>query len=141
MIDAAYVAEQFGRTRMSYDTWQAISRVVEWLCEHWNQPDEGIWETRGGRQNYTYSRLMSWVAFERAIRIARQHGLPADLTRWMAARDCHSPPGPLAREGEGAGGKRTLRSGMRGWRQRRTRTSSRVARWPSSTHSWWTRRS
>ena len=55
--------------------------------DHWDQPDEGIWETRGGRQDYTYSRLMSWVAFERAIRVARQRGLPADLGRWTAVRD------------------------------------------------------
>ena len=64
-----------------------LTRNLEWLIDHWDQPDEGIWETRGGRRDYTYSRLMSWVAVERAIRIARQRGLPADLPRWMAVRD------------------------------------------------------
>ncbi|MGH3052043.1 MAG: glycoside hydrolase family 15 protein, partial [Gaiellaceae bacterium] len=49
--------------------------------------DEGIWETRGGRNDFTYSRLMCWVAIERAVRVARQRGLPADLVRWMAQRD------------------------------------------------------
>jgi GH15 family glucan-1,4-alpha-glucosidase len=53
----------------------------------WDQPDEGIWETRGGRHDYTYSRVMSWVAVERAIRVAHQRGLPPDLTRWTAVRD------------------------------------------------------
>ena len=57
------------------------------MCANWDQADEGIWETRGGRQHFTYSRLMCWVAVERAVRIARQRGLPADLYRWMAARD------------------------------------------------------
>ena len=51
-------------------------------ASNWDQADEGIWEVRGGRQNFTYSRLMCWVAVERAIRIARQRGLPADLDRW-----------------------------------------------------------
>ena len=53
-----------------------LSRIVDWVCEHWDQADEGIWEVRGGRQNFTYSRLMSWVAVERAVRIANQRGLP-----------------------------------------------------------------
>jgi GH15 family glucan-1,4-alpha-glucosidase len=61
--------------------------VVEWLCENWDREDEGIWEVRGGRQHFTYSRLMSWVAVERAIRIARQRGLPADIVRWASTRD------------------------------------------------------
>jgi GH15 family glucan-1,4-alpha-glucosidase len=60
---------------------------VEWLSEHWDQPDEGIWETRGGRKDFTYSRLMCWVALERAVRLARQRGLPGDIVSWMAARD------------------------------------------------------
>src|SRR5205823_10438488 len=51
------------------------------------QADEGIWEVRGGRQQFTYSRLMSWVAVERAIRIASQRGLPGDLVKWRGARD------------------------------------------------------
>ncbi|MGH3508375.1 MAG: glycoside hydrolase family 15 protein, partial [Nocardioidaceae bacterium] len=57
------------------------------LMDHWDQPDDGIWETRGGRRDFTYSRLMSWVAVERAIRVAHQRGLPADLRRWTSVRD------------------------------------------------------
>ncbi|MGZ4481826.1 MAG: glycoside hydrolase family 15 protein, partial [Gaiellales bacterium] len=57
------------------------------LCENWDQADEGIWEVRGGRKHFTYSRLMSWVAIERAIRIARQRGLPCDLVGWLEVRD------------------------------------------------------
>ena len=57
------------------------------MYEHWDQPDEGLWEVRGGRRQFTYSRLMCWVAVERAVRVARQRGLPADIVRWMAARD------------------------------------------------------
>ncbi|WP_116450386.1 glycoside hydrolase family 15 protein [Blastococcus litoris] len=67
--------------------WGAISRVLDWLAENWDQPEEGIWETRGGRQDFTYGRVMCWVAFDRGIRLAREHGLPAPLERWTAERD------------------------------------------------------
>ncbi|MGW7436962.1 glycoside hydrolase family 15 protein [Streptomyces sp. NPDC054849] len=67
--------------------WKAISDVLDWLADNWDRPDEGIWETRGGRQNFTYSRLMTWVAFDRGIRLATTHSRPADVTRWTGARD------------------------------------------------------
>ncbi|MFI1656042.1 glycoside hydrolase family 15 protein [Streptomyces sp. NPDC020472] len=67
--------------------WRVFAGLIDWLCDHWDRPDEGIWETRGGRQNFTYSRLMTWVAFDRAIRLATAHARPADLARWHAARD------------------------------------------------------
>ena len=86
LIDSVYLFNKYGRP-IAHDGWVEISRVVDWLCTAWDQPDEGIWEVRGGRQNFTYSRLMCWVAIERATRIARQRGLPADLEAWRAARD------------------------------------------------------
>ncbi|HEY2593162.1 MAG TPA: glycoside hydrolase family 15 protein, partial [Chloroflexota bacterium] len=61
--------------------------IVDWLVENWDQPDEGIWETRGGRRDFTYGRVMSWVALDNAIRMARELGRPADLLHWVAARD------------------------------------------------------
>ncbi|MHA6758784.1 glycoside hydrolase family 15 protein [Streptacidiphilus sp. PAMC 29251] len=70
-----------------YRGWHALSGVLDWLADNWDRADEGIWETRGGRQNFTYSRLMCWVAFDRGIRIAQQSARPADLPRWTAARD------------------------------------------------------
>ncbi len=86
LIDSVYLFNKHG-TPISHAAWTDLARIVEWVCENWDRADEGIWETRGGRQHFTYSRLMSWVAVERAIRIARQRGLPADLVRWMAVRD------------------------------------------------------
>ncbi|MER6348751.1 glycoside hydrolase family 15 protein [Streptomyces sp. NPDC001595] len=71
----------------AYDGWLALSGVLDWLVDHWDRPDEGIWETRGGRQDFTYSRLMCWAAFDRGIRVARETARPADLTAWTAARD------------------------------------------------------
>ncbi|MGX1160364.1 GH15 family glucan-1,4-alpha-glucosidase [Arthrobacter sp. SLBN-100] len=86
LMDSVYLCNKYGRP-LYHDGWVQLTRNLEWLIDHWDQPDEGIWETRAGRQNYTYSRLMSWVALERAIRIARQRGLPADIQRWMGVRD------------------------------------------------------
>ena len=86
LIDSVYLYNKYGDP-ISHDTWQELRRIVEWVSENWDQADEGIWETRGGRQHFTYSRLMSWVAVERAVRIARQRGLPTDLVSWMATRD------------------------------------------------------
>ncbi len=67
--------------------WDEVKSQTEWVCDHWDQPDEGIWETRGGPRKFLYSRLMCWVAIERAIRLATRRGLPADLERWRKARD------------------------------------------------------
>jgi GH15 family glucan-1,4-alpha-glucosidase len=67
--------------------WQALAGVIDWLCDNWDQPEEGIWETRGGRREFVYGRLMCWVAFDRAVRLARETGRPAPLDRWMRARD------------------------------------------------------
>ena len=85
LIDSVYLFNK--HTPIHHEAWVNIARLADWVCEHWDQPDEGIWETRGGRQRFTYSRLMCWVAIERAIRIARQRGLPGDEERWRAARD------------------------------------------------------
>jgi GH15 family glucan-1,4-alpha-glucosidase len=64
---------------MPHRAWTAIREVVDWVATNWDQPEEGIWETRGGRQPFTYGRLMSWVALDRAIRLAMTHGRPAEL--------------------------------------------------------------
>jgi GH15 family glucan-1,4-alpha-glucosidase len=86
LIDSVYLYNKYG-VPIYHDAWEDLCRIVEWTCQNWDQADEGIWETRGGRQDFVYSRLMCWVAIERAVRMARQRGLPADLVRWMAARD------------------------------------------------------
>jgi GH15 family glucan-1,4-alpha-glucosidase len=86
LIDSVYIYNKYG-TPISHDAWSDLARIVEWVCENWDQADEGIWEVRGGRQHFTYSRLMSWVAVERAIRIARQRGLPGEVPRWAGVRD------------------------------------------------------
>jgi GH15 family glucan-1,4-alpha-glucosidase len=86
LVDSIYLYNKYGQP-ISHDVWEDLRRIVDWVSENWDQADEGVWETRGGRHHFTYGRLMSWVAVERAIRMARQRGLPADLVRWMAVRD------------------------------------------------------
>ena len=91
LFDSIYLAERqalSGRGELiAYDDWRGLAKLIDWLCEHWQEPDEGIWETRGGRQRFTYSRLMAWVAIDRAMRIASRRGLPADLVRWTETRN------------------------------------------------------
>ena len=86
MLDSIWLADRHG-IRVGHPGWTKLAQLTDWLCEHWDQPDEGIWETRGGRQNFTYGRLQCWVALDRMIRLAREHGRPADLTRWVSERD------------------------------------------------------
>ncbi|GHJ44718.1 glucoamylase [Catellatospora sp. TT07R-123] len=86
LIDSIYLYDKWVQP-ISSDRWEEVHDLVDWVCEHWDTPDEGIWETRGGRKNFLFSRLMCWVAIERAMRMANRRGLPADLRRWREARD------------------------------------------------------
>jgi GH15 family glucan-1,4-alpha-glucosidase len=85
-IDSIYRADEQG-LQAGHRGWRRISDVLDWVTDNWDQPEEGIWETRGGRQNFTYGRLMSWVALDRGIRLADRHGRPAPLERWRHERD------------------------------------------------------
>jgi GH15 family glucan-1,4-alpha-glucosidase len=86
LIDSVYLYNRHG-SPIDHESWVNLTRVIDWICENWDQADEGIWEERGGRKHYTYSRLMSWVGLERAVRMALDRGLPANLPRWQSARD------------------------------------------------------
>src|SRR5436305_6822373 len=85
-LDSLHLLDQAG-IMIGDAGWTAISNSMDWLCENWDQPDEGIWETRGGRKNFTYGRFQVWVALDRAIRLAAQRGRPADIVRWTSTRD------------------------------------------------------
>ncbi|MFD8416486.1 glycoside hydrolase family 15 protein [Streptomyces sp. NPDC059650] len=67
--------------------WSGLLHVLDWLADHWDQAGEGLWETRGGRQHFTYGRVMSWVAFDRALRLAQATGRPSAAQRWSSTRD------------------------------------------------------
>lgn len=84
MLDAIYIYNRYDA--ISYDLWQNVLRLLNWLSHHWQDPDEGIWEVRGGPKKFLHSRLMSWVAFDRAIRITRHRGWPAPTADWVNIR-------------------------------------------------------
>jgi GH15 family glucan-1,4-alpha-glucosidase len=86
LLDSVWLADRHG-IRVGHPGWVKLAQMTDWLCQHWDQPDEGVWETRGGRQNFTYGRLMCWVALDRMVRLAQGYGRPADLGRWVEQRD------------------------------------------------------
>jgi GH15 family glucan-1,4-alpha-glucosidase len=85
-LDSIYYGDQRGLP-LGHPGWEAVSGLLNWLAEHWDQPEAGIWETRGGAKDFTYGRVMSWVAFDRAIRFATSHGRPAPMEHWTEQRD------------------------------------------------------
>jgi GH15 family glucan-1,4-alpha-glucosidase len=85
-MDAIYLADSRG-LQAGHQGWTKLARLIDWLCEHWDQAEEGIWETRGGRRYFTYGRLQTWVAIDRAIRLAERRGRPASLGSWAKTRD------------------------------------------------------
>ncbi|MFG2167468.1 glycoside hydrolase family 15 protein [Micromonospora chersina] len=86
VLNAACLANERG-LKGSHESWRNLMRMMDWLCAHWDQPEDGLWETRAGRHDFTYGRLMSWVALDRAVRLAHRHGRPADLVRWRETRN------------------------------------------------------
>ena len=86
LMDSVYLYDKYG-SPIGYDAWVNVVRLLGWLCDNWRQPDEGIWEVRGGRQEFLYSRVMCWVALDRAIRLAVKRSFPAPLVRWSETRD------------------------------------------------------
>lgn len=86
LLDSLYLADKHG-PGLSLGAWHTVQRLVDWVCANWDQPDDGMWEVRSGRQRFTSSALMCWVALERGIRMASFRGRPADLERWHRSRD------------------------------------------------------
>ena len=68
------------------NAWRVQAAMMNWLEGNWREPDEGIWEVRGGRNQFTHSKVMAWVAFDRAVKAVEQHGLGGDAARWRGLR-------------------------------------------------------
>lgn len=71
----------------SHNSWALQRALVEELAEHWDEPDNGLWEIRGPQRHFTHSRVMVWVAFDRAVRAVEEHDLPGPVERWRHLRD------------------------------------------------------
>ncbi|HVJ43990.1 MAG TPA: glycoside hydrolase family 15 protein [Dongiaceae bacterium] len=86
MMDALYQGRQ-GKLAASDTAWALQRALIDHLEKIWQEPDDGIWESRGGRQHYTFSKMMVWVALDRAIRTAQEAKTTCPLDRWIAWRD------------------------------------------------------
>jgi GH15 family glucan-1,4-alpha-glucosidase len=85
VIDAITLGRQAG-LRFDSHTWSLMRALLRFLERHWTEPDEGIWEVRGPRRHFVYSKVMAWVAFDRAVRAA-QLGQPGSEAQWRTVRD------------------------------------------------------
>ena len=93
-FDSAYLSDKYGQS-VTFAAWERMARTLNWVCENWNQPDEGIWEIRGERKHFLSSRLMCWVALDRGLRLVRKRSLPDEhvavweKNRTIIYRDIH----------------------------------------------------
>src|SRR5579863_6075981 len=86
MMDSIYLSNKHGKP-VSHRGWQEVQRLLEWLRNNWRRPDEGIWEVRGGPREFLHSRVMCWVAYDRALRLAFKRSLSGPLDVWRHTRD------------------------------------------------------
>ena len=85
LLDSAHLYRKFGG-EMDSEYWEYLQQVVGFVIDHWQDPDEGMWESRGGRQHFVSSKVWCWVGLDRAIKAARALNLPGDLDAWRATR-------------------------------------------------------
>ncbi len=86
LMDSVYLYNQLGAP-ISNHLWSDLTKMIQWVTKNWKKPDESIWEVRGGRKEFFYSRMMCWVAVDRAIRLSMERSLPAPLEDWLKVRD------------------------------------------------------
>ncbi|KAG9312460.1 glycoside hydrolase family 15 protein [Chiua virens] len=87
LMDCIYLGQKFGRP-LSYDTWVLVWELVDFVVKNCKEPDLSIWEVRGNKRHFTYSKIMLWVAIDRGLRLAEKRSLPCpNRNAWLAARD------------------------------------------------------
>lgn len=86
LMDSIYLANKYSKP-ISYDLWRHLRGLLGYVCDHWREKDEGIWEVRGGRQHFVFSKLMCWVALDRGLRLAQKRSFPGDRDRWLSTRN------------------------------------------------------
>ena len=86
LMDSLYLFNKYGKP-ISYELWSYLRRLTNWVCTNWRRKDDAIWEVRGGRRDFVYSKIMCWVAVDRALRLATKRSFPADWQRWTKVRD------------------------------------------------------
>src|ERR1700722_17857228 len=86
LMDAVYLHNKYAAP-VGYDAWRHVRDLVDWVARNWGREDEGVWEVRGGRRHFVYSKFMCWVALDRGLRLADKRSFPADREAWLKARD------------------------------------------------------
>jgi GH15 family glucan-1,4-alpha-glucosidase len=86
LMDSLYLYNKYA-TPISYELWTYLRRLTNWVCRHWKEKDDAIWEVRGGPRDFVYSKTMCWVALDRALRLANKRSFPADWETWTSTRD------------------------------------------------------
>ncbi len=86
LMDSVYLFDKYGEP-IHYDLWTKLHRLLDYVCKHWKKPDSSIWEVRSDPQHFLYSRIMCWVALDRAVRLARKRSLPGPIAKWEKERD------------------------------------------------------
>jgi len=86
LMDSVYLYNKHG-SPISSELWSDLRRLINWISDNWRREDEGVWETRIGRRYFVYSKLMSWVAVDRGLRLADKRSFPADREKWLKVRD------------------------------------------------------
>jgi GH15 family glucan-1,4-alpha-glucosidase len=86
LMDSVYLYNKHG-SPISSELWGHLRELTDWVCDNWERDDEGLWEVRGGPRPFVYSKLMCWVAVDRALRLADKRSFPADRARWLSVRD------------------------------------------------------
>jgi GH15 family glucan-1,4-alpha-glucosidase len=86
LLDSVYLSNKYGAA-ISHQGWEHVRSIIGYVIERWHQPDAGIWEIRSEPRHFLHSRVMCWVALDRAVRLANKRSLPAPLIDWMECRD------------------------------------------------------
>jgi GH15 family glucan-1,4-alpha-glucosidase len=86
LMDSVYLYNKYG-SPISSELWSDLRRLINWISDNWQREDAGVWETRAGRRHFVYSKLMSWVAIDRGLRLADKRSFPADRSKWLKVRD------------------------------------------------------
>ncbi|MDB5370450.1 MAG: glycoside hydrolase 15-related [Roseomonas sp.] len=86
LLDSVYLSNKYGHA-ISHDDWNGVRRVVDHVCEHWQDADAGMWEVRAAPREFLHSRLMCWVAVDRALRLATKRSLAAPFEQWRSVRN------------------------------------------------------
>jgi pentatricopeptide repeat protein len=86
VIDALYQAREHGLPALN-EYWSLARVLLDWLEANWREPDSGVWEVRGPNRHFTHSKMMAWVAFDRAVKTVERHGREGPVDRWRAVRE------------------------------------------------------